>query len=47
MAIRDKHGRVGQGKPGFPHFADESTLRGKQAEKPGTSDNEAVMVTKN
>ena len=22
MAIRDKHGRVGQGKPGFPHFAD-------------------------
>ena len=26
MAIRDKHGRVGQGKPGFPHFADEAVL---------------------
>ena len=24
MAIRDKHGRVGQGKPGFPHFADDA-----------------------
>jgi hypothetical protein len=23
LAISDKQGRVGQAKPGFPHFADE------------------------
>ena len=24
LAISDKQGRVGQAKPGFPHFADEN-----------------------
>ena len=26
LAVRDKHSQVGQGKPGFPHFADATQL---------------------